>query len=1563
MLFNYKQGEGIIPNFINEGENSLNSGETKKFLTKIFNDGSLNPNAKNYIDDEFLDEYLKFYDDVDKKAIQYVKDVRDGNIALKDGVSILDGYKKQFSIFSKLGKVFGNLGATILNGLVSNLIMQGISLLISKANELRKSLGWLTKGERIKIADDIKQAGETARAEISNIDENFKNHEKTVSDIKDRYIELSKGVHDLGLSTQSQGALSTDEYNEFLDISKQLVDIFPSLNGGLSNEGDQLTTLNGSASTISSTLEVLLQQERELAGIKLGDQMPKIWEGYGQAVNDASNEYNEARDNLLKYQQLFNDIQNASNSDMTWDQFELAYPNNYEELSKVFEESGLGNFDDYLNSNVSKEQVQDALDTYFRNLLSQYQNEMDSASSIIETENSKLADSIITYMSYTNSKYNNLGDNKDIVNGIIRNIGYDTAYSGMRSQDDWEKVYGNISNKVLNDFSKLDEDTSQKLHDMYSKLFNFEDSEMTLQEYEDTLYSFRNFILANFADVDTRDAILNSLPDDQAIQDKITHLKELMGSNWKDEYLKEFTAQELEIALELTLDGKSYQNVEERLAQLGVGGNVNLNLRPEISGTELNKVGWDVDDNDYATVYSSTYSNAEGTKYVNFTPIIVDPETGKYRGVMSPTALQEYAEGVIDGTKTDHLNLQIGAEFKTKEAAEKAANEIHNLHQLKAEGEIDFNTDAFDFDGVKKAIEDKINPIEIETEVKVSASDAVDSMADAKTAVTSLNELYNQTVNNATKVGQKTKRQDANGNVTEEIDNNLAMGYADPALINTVETSFKNFIKTASDSGKDVESMNLALHEFEETLVKYPNDADKAQSAINNLITAYIDQTDIIQNLTEENAEWSEAQLTAMGITNAHQVVQSRLNKVVKETQINIATLAKKVQEYNDAIDDGKDGTDKIASMVSDVQKALTMYGENGEEIQAPTIDDSFVQAHMEDIQAMAAGDIDALNRVRLAAAQRAVMEVTINVPSEVAEHQIAGLMDMVAQADAMNIDVGATIDDSAFIAALNSMIKATGMTADQVNAAFSSMGYSVQFKEHKYATQLVKSANFDKLPSSVQQQIRAMSFEYNVPEVEFIAKKGSTGSGVGAKYGGSPKSSSGGSGGGGGGGGGSNSGSEPNKPKEESEESFDWIEVAIQRIEEEIARLDKVVGNSYDLWTHRNSALLKELEKTKEEIKAQQIAQSEYLRNANAVKVNNGKGLNPDDYGENDQLVKAADQKLLDEARKAWATGEYQRKVREGKMTGDDIEKIQNHFLSDTIKFYQELYEKSVAAGDAVQDLKIKLGDLARTNFDNLKTEFEETLSYFESYSSLIDERISRTEEKGYFVSKKYYNDLVNYEKKSIDTLKKEYDGLIKKRDEAVANGYIASGSEEWHSLNQEILDVAKSIEEANTKLVEYGNTMRQIDWDVFDYERERIEKMNEEFDFLIDLLDNQKLYDDFGIFNSRGWADTALHASKYNVYMQQSLDYAKERAKIEKELAKDNADKNLIERREELIQLQQESIQNAYAEKEAVKSLVEEGKYLLSINLFNCGKPLRANILQRKDEICLDVNVIKNY
>lgn len=138
---------------------------------------------------------------------------------------------------------------------------------------------------------------------------------------------------------------------------------------------------------------------------------------------------------------------------------------------------------------------------------------------------------------------------------------------------------------------------------------------------------------------------------------------------------------QLSVDVGVNLDTSS---IEAQLVNYGKGGNVNLLVRPQIDTQYLKDVGWDDAGDGVATVFTSTYSNEDGTVAVNFTPIIVD-ENGNFVDVLGPDELQEYAEGVIAGTQTDYRNLQIGAEFTGEDAIEKAdraAQRIHELHEI-----------------------------------------------------------------------------------------------------------------------------------------------------------------------------------------------------------------------------------------------------------------------------------------------------------------------------------------------------------------------------------------------------------------------------------------------------------------------------------------------------------------------------------------------------------------------------------------------------------------------------------------------------------------------------------------------------------------------------------------------------------------------------------------------------------------------------------------------------------------------------------------------------------------
>ena len=135
------------------------------------------------------------------------------------------------------------------------------------------------------------------------------------------------------------------------------------------------------------------------------------------------------------------------------------------------------------------------------------------------------------------------------------------------------------------------------------------------------------------------------------------------------------------------------------------------------------------------------------------------------------------------------------------------------------------------------------------------------------------------------------------------------------------------------------------------------------------------------------------------------------------------------------------------------------------------------------------------------------------------------------------------------------------------------------------------------------------------------------------------------------------------------------------------------------------------------------------------------------------------------------------------------------------------------------------------------------------------------------------------------------------------------------------------QQVQDSTTSIIEFKNEMRQLEWDIFDKFQEAVSGITTESDFLVDLMSNDKLFDDRGQITDQGKATMGLHTVNYNTYMSQADEYRKAIDELNKEIEKDPYNQNLLERRKELLELQQESILAANDEKEALRDLVEDG------------------------------------
>lgn len=353
--------------------------------------------------------------------------------------------------------------------------------------------------------------------------------------------------------------------------------------------------------------------------------------------------------------------------------------------------------------------------------------------------------------------------------------------------------------------------------------------------------------------------------------------------------------------------------------------------------------------------------------------------------------------------------------------------------------------------------------------------------------------------------------------------------------------------------------------------------------------------------------------------------------------------------------------------------------------------------------------------------------------------------------------------------------------------------------------------------------------------------------------------------------------------------EVMDWIEIAIARIQRAVSKLKDIASNTYYALRTKLGATYDAIDMVNQELSVQNRAYHRYMAEANSIAL----------------------------------SGEIKDLVKNGAI---DI----SRYDSDTqklIKDYQNWIEKANECNDAVQELHNTLADLVKQQFDSVADDYANKLENAAYSANSVTSKIDAMKEKGYLSSTTMYKSLMESEVAKIATLNQEYQDLTAALNEAMSSGEIEKYSDAWYEMSNKILDVKEELDKANISLIEYKNTIREIEWGYFDYTQQRIAQITKEADFLANLMSDTKLYQDNGQLSDTGMATMGIYGLNYNTYMGQADQYAAEVKKLNAEIAKDPNNTKLIERKEELLNLQRESISAAQQEKQAMIDLVQSG------------------------------------
>lgn len=267
---------------------------------------------------------------------------------------------------------------------------------------------------------------------------------------------------------------------------------------------------------------------------------------------------------------------------------------------------------------------------------------------------------------------------------------------------------------------------------------------------------------------------------------------------------------------------------------------------------------------------------------------------------------------------------------------------------------------------------------------------------------------------------------------------------------------------------------------------------------------------------------------------------------------------------------------------------------------------------------------------------------------------------------------------------------------------------------------------------------------------------------------------------------------------------------------------------------------------------------------------------------------------------------------------------------LSKKLRIEQEALDKATSeAAQSQAEYAQSIVENAKKKLENIANYYDSFTSQWENRNSMYEAYMDRMQTQGYNLSTKFYEAEIGQQQKIVDNLSQKYIAMKRNFANLVAdpNSGIKEGTEEYYEMQNEIDQVAISLKEAQNKVVEFQSSIRDLKWEQFDQLQEAIGRITSESDFLIDLMSHKDMYDKDGNMTEQGLATMGLHGVNYNTYMAQADKYKEEMLKISEELANDPNNQKLIDRKNELIDAQQQAILSAEDEKDSIKDLIQDG------------------------------------
>lgn len=1415
---------------------------------------------------------------------------------------------------------------------------------------------------------DIKEAGETARSEFKSIQDEMNSTASKVNEVKDRYAELAQGVGDLGKATQNQGSLSNDDYEEFLNISNDLADLFPTLTNGYTDNGDAILDLNGDVQTITSSLNGLVEAQKAVAAQDMAKQMPDIFKSYRQDMNDDVKKYNEALEQQKKAQEAIAKLDDSNTGE--------SYITYFDDLSEMMQKHQM-DYDSWIsqtghnttNVKLTSEEKEKFTQIY-QDYYEQYQKTISDLETKIDNENKSFGQ-YVTQSLYSDATYQDFAKNNSVKQGIVdtivSNLGYDDETADYGT--DWDKMFKDkIQDDIINSIASIDD---TRVVDAMNKVLNEDLSKADFDRYAQIIQDY---------DTDHTEVDFSSWfkPDDAEITKTAQEQKDRILSVFGDtregdrhvlnNFIDSLTPDNLDILDKLSIDKQSTDQTAKEYVEY-----LKQKIEDYINSDELD-ASFKADPIDPLKDIKDSFSGFEDiyNEIVSGSSVAADAIEGlneKFGELDGGTALEDFK---------DTLTSMPGDISAGKEALNKLATAyIDNSDLIK-------NLTEDNADYVKSELE-KIGVVNADEVVNSRLASSTDWLTQAQENQSAILSNLSTNINAATDAKRYSQLasidlQNATlGDIASLINEANASGRDATALQNYAfqkvaanqssiwtSGSIQNLakladslegttrymglyqrMKNATSSQEAIEIEKELNHQVKVAIsAKMASDAQVQYKAPSTVKSSNSDKTGSStkkKTPLEKLQDWLSTLFDWIEIKLERQT--DKISKYISkaESQLDDKKYSSSAKNYNNAIDatnvqvgyeeTARDKYYAQANKILDKAVAGEVISQKTANIIATRVADGSmdISEYSDEIQDVISAYQEWYNKGK--DASDALEELHKNIRTYIQDLKDVRDKQRDAKLDSIigyNDIATSTVANSA--RAKNSQLNASNSSLGKQNATYRDYVQNVTRDTNKVAasangsvTNAIKGTKDAKYRTALLNAQKAIKNKTTVSDTDLSTISAHSTYVYNRLYAYNVALDN----------------AETARMEYATAYSSNYAD-AMKNIAEKYSNKDDATNDAMDLNSSKSDNAV--TAKTKNKYLNKQASGYDTIVTNNQAEI--------DQYASS---VKSA-RKTMNKSATATAYNGLGNKgqkavsnvVEKARSQAKSKKPISASLISKITEYYKKgyisrsFYESCIRYNNARESLDqarkqaeidkqtaiAQKAELAQQKFSNISTEMDNKRHKYEQNATELNAKMSLYEERGNGASANWYARLQKTEQKEYDSLVEKRKKQIKELNDSVENGSIKEGSTEWAEMKSQIDDTTNSINDAKKALAEYNNQILQVRWDRVDEYISKLQDLTTETDFVINELSRKDLASDkTGGLTKEGNAVAGLHVSNYKVYQTEAKKYHSEIEKINKQLADDPYNQKLIAHKEELVKSYQDAIAGAQDEKYAVIDLIENG------------------------------------